>query len=343
VLDIATPTELKKGGGQVSEKGNVLLVEKQLQWRPLARPDKGLITPTGDLFCQSGEVLKHTSADAARFFQFDSSSRVFPDFFYHTGFCGHEKQLVELKTAATMVRQPGLGLRDELLGWQASGRLGQRSGIMLTGPRGCGKSTLLNYAIAACHEAGWLVVNIPRAADWTLGLSARSAQEPNEAYRVTDDNYFKEVPPELAASPLYEAPDASLCLLISVFLSQREKLGRIKIKCPERRAYYAAKGGGGEPTLADVVAPVCVDEGNTFSDFPMPLRPIHDFLAELQTVTEFPVLLVVDGWNYWHHMATSKRWKAREPLHACDLLVPSMLADAHAYGSGMANGVICAR
>ena len=35
-----------------------------------------------------------------------------------------------------------------------------------------------------------------------------------------------------------------------------------------------AKGGGAEPSLLDVIAPLCQDEGNAFSDFPLPLRPV---------------------------------------------------------------------
>ena len=54
-----------------------------------------------------------------------------------------------------------------------------------------GKSTLLNYAAAACHQAGWLVVSIPQATDWTLGLGGRSCQAPNQAYRCADRDYFR--------------------------------------------------------------------------------------------------------------------------------------------------------
>ena len=101
-----------------------------------------------------------------------------------------------------------------------SGELGAASGLVLHGDAGVGKSAILNYVIAALDSAGWLVAVMPHAADWTLGLSARSMQSPNEAYRVTDSNFFSHVPPELEGSALYEAPDATANFLISFYLSQ---------------------------------------------------------------------------------------------------------------------------
>ena len=47
------------------------------------------------------------------------------------------------------------------------------------------------------HQAGWLVVSIPQATDWTLGLGGRSCQAPNQAYRCHDKDYFSELPLEL--------------------------------------------------------------------------------------------------------------------------------------------------
>ena len=70
------------------------------------------------------------------------------------------------------------------------------------------------------------------------------------------------------------------------------------------------------PTLADMLAPVARDDAAAFADFPMPLRPVHDLLRELQLVTEFPTLLVVDGWNRFSQMGTACHWKTRRPLHA---------------------------
>lgn len=70
----------------------------------------------------------------------------------------------------------------------------------------------------------------------------------------------------------------------------------------------------------------------------MPLRPTFDFLAELQLVTDLPVLVGVDGWNLMRGMATSQHWQKATPLHASELLVPSMLGTLD-YGAGMANGV----
>ena len=61
----------------------------------------------------------------------------------------------------------------------------------------------------------------------------------------------------------------------------------------------------------------------------MALRPVHDLLRELQTVTDIPVLVAVDGWNRWHQMSGAREWRPRghpapsemRPLHAQQLLV----------------------
>lgn len=339
VTDFAGPDDIKRGG--VSQHGNVSLVEKELQWKPLPIPTQRLGVDADELFCSSDNPLEHGAEDAGRFFQLGRSGNTFSEVFYHTGFCGDEKQMDRLRTSATMVRQEGLHLRDELLGLERSGRLGETPGMVLKGPRGCGKSTMLNYLIGCCHQAGWLVVSIPSALDWTLGLGAGSAQAPNEAYRVSDREYFKEIPDELDGSGLYEAPDASHNFLLSTYMSQKEKLAQIPIKCDTRRAYYAAgQAAESPPTLADMLARVSHDEYNSFGDFPVPLRPVHDFLRELQLVTEFPVLLVVDGWNHFHGMASTQVWESHHLLHATQLLVPSMLANLSEYGGGMANGLM---
>jgi hypothetical protein len=69
----------------------------------------------------------------------------------------------------------------------------------------------------------------------------------------------------------------------------------------------------------------------------VPLRPTFDFLAELQLVTDLPVLVGIDGWNLMRGMATSRHWQKPTPLHASELLVPSILGTLD-YGAGMANG-----
>ena len=57
-------------------------------------------------------------------------------------------------------------------------------------------------------------------------------------------------------------------------------------------------------------------------------------------VRELPVLLVVDGWNHFHGMASSKAWRSHLTLHAQQLLVPSMLAGLREYGGGMGRGLM---
>jgi hypothetical protein len=302
---------------------------------------------TSRLFCASNDPLQHTEADVGRFFQLDDSTTAFERVFYHTGFCGEqvEARAQRLKTSAMMVRAPGVALRDELLQLDASNGLGGASGLVLNGGVGVGKSSVLNYTIAALHSAGWLVAVFPHAADWTLGLSARSAQHANEAYRIDDPNFFTQVPPELEGSELHESPDASAHFLISFYLSQHEKLSAIPIKGVERRKHYAdaATDPSVGPTLADMLRAFVSDTHNAFSEFPMPARPMYDLLAELQSVTEFPTAMIVDGWNRWDQMATSCRWRSRVPLHSKELLVPSLLGADFTYGAKMQRGVmLCA-
>ena len=119
---------------------------------------------------------------------------------------------------------------------------------------------------------------------------------------------------------------------------------RCRIKCERRAAHYAPRAAdpSAPPTLADILAPVATDayDKRFFSDFPVPLRPVHDFLCELQRVDEMPVLLAVDGWNRFEQMSSCKKWRSPEALHARQLLVPSLLGDVHAYGGGMARGLM---
>jgi hypothetical protein len=181
VVDIAGASDTKG----MSEQGSILLVEKDLQFKPLERPAGAeIVVPAGaELFASSDDPLAHTAADVGKYFQFEPS--VVADLFYHTGFCGPDTTQRKLKTTATMVRSCSLALRDELLSLEAKGELGQVPGLVVSGARGAGKSTLLNYAAAACHQAGWLVVSIPQATDWTLGLGGRSCQAPNQASNPT--------------------------------------------------------------------------------------------------------------------------------------------------------------
>ena len=90
VVDIAASSD----GKGVSEAGNVLLVEKQLQFKAL-QTDPGVRVDTSELFAASDDPLAHTAADVGKFFQFDPSTVT--DLFFHTGFCGPDKPRKQLK------------------------------------------------------------------------------------------------------------------------------------------------------------------------------------------------------------------------------------------------------
>jgi len=139
---------------------------------------------------------------------------------------------------------------------------------------------------------------------------------------------------------LYESPDASINFLMANGLAQQEKFAQVKIKDAERIQFYAELTGSAEPTLADLLRTVTHDEYNSFEEFPVPIRPVHDFLMELRTATELPVVLVIDGWNRFHQLTSMKEWNKPIPLHAQQMLVPNTLGDLEQYGGSMANGLL---
>jgi len=184
------------------------------------------------------------------------------------------------------------------------------------------------------------VVCMPYAADWTLGLGGRSMEWGADAYRISDTTYMKQVPPQLTGKPLYESPDASVNFLIANGLSQQDKFAQVKLKDPERIQFYSELSGSAEPTLADLLRTVVQDDHNSFEEFPVPVRPVHDFLMELRTTTELPVVLVIDGWNRFHELTSMKEWNKPIPLHAQQMLVPNTLGDLEEFGGAMANGLL---
>ena len=176
---VSAPQDLK-GKAALQEEGSVLLTERELQYRALQPPKGGVEADLRGLMASSDEPLSHTAADAGKIFSLERSS-AFASLFFHTGLCGKGRQEQAAKTAAALVWPEVLELRDELL-WRAARpadaqhSLRDSSGLVLVGERGHGKSWALNYAAAACEAAGWLVVLAPWAADWTMGVGARSAQ-----------------------------------------------------------------------------------------------------------------------------------------------------------------------
>ena len=169
-------------------------------------------------------------------------------------------------------------MRDELLGLHAEGKLGATAGLVVSGDAGVGKVVDAQPRDRVLRAAGWLVVVVPSATDWTHGLDGRDTVVPCEAYRITGE-YFTHVPPELeaaaeeaaaaaeaegdhwakAAAVTYEAPDASANFLVALAFSQMEKLDKLPVKDAERRAHYA-RPGGGEPSLGDMLRKFSRDE-----------------------------------------------------------------------------------
>ena len=349
VLDIANEADLR-ANVPTTEEGNVLLASRQLEWKPLAPPKRALAVETSQLWACSNDPLEHTEADVSKFFQLAdaSSGSAFRELFYHTSFCGEavEARARRLGVCAMMVTSEGLALRDELLGLASDeGGLAASDGILLHGALGVGKSMSLNYALACAHRAGWLVVAMPHAADWVLGLGSRSAEAAHEAYRVGDATYFSSPPPELEGSDLYESPDASYNFMLGLYLSQKDRLAQVVIKGGERIEHYASAALDQQlgPTLADMLRPVATDQTSAFADFPLPLRPMHDLLTELRTAVELPTLLAVDGYNRFDQMSSACGWRTKVPLHASQLLVPSTLGDMREYSSSMQRGLmLCA-
>ena len=69
VVDVAGASDTKG----MSEEGNILLVEKDLQFKPLERPASAeIIVPGGgELFAASDDPLAHTEADVGKYFQYE--------------------------------------------------------------------------------------------------------------------------------------------------------------------------------------------------------------------------------------------------------------------------------
>ena len=69
VVDVAGASDAKG----MSEEGNILLVEKDLQFKPLERPASAeIIVPGGgELFAASDDPLAHTEADVGKYFQYE--------------------------------------------------------------------------------------------------------------------------------------------------------------------------------------------------------------------------------------------------------------------------------
>lgn len=263
VTDFASLADVKAGA--FTNRRNVLLAQRPVEFKPFVPKAQRLRVESSQLFASSNDPLLHGPHDVGRYFQLDSSTTVFQDVFFHHGMLGEHVQKVatRLQNNAIMVREAGLELRDELLGLQREGNLAKASALIVDGIRGSGKSSLLNYAISCCHQAGWLVVTIPYAADWTLGLSARTVQWPNEAYRLTNAKHFKQLPPGLANTELYEAPDASYNFLLAHALSQGDKFAQIKIKDPERASFYSEHAADKKaPTIADLLSYVVEDKSD---------------------------------------------------------------------------------
>eukprot|EP00965_Chrysotila_dentata_P088934 2935818-Pleurochrysis_carterae.AAC.3 len=79
---------------------------------------------------------QHTADDIGKYFQLDGSTTAFSDVFYHTGFCGNGKEFERLRTAAIMVREPLLSMRDEVLGLHKNGGLNSTPGFIINGKQG---------------------------------------------------------------------------------------------------------------------------------------------------------------------------------------------------------------
>ena len=69
VVDVAGASDAKG----MTEEGNILLVEKDLQFKPLERPANAeIIVPGGnELFAASDDPLAHTEADVGKYFQYE--------------------------------------------------------------------------------------------------------------------------------------------------------------------------------------------------------------------------------------------------------------------------------
>ncbi|CAM9532338.1 unnamed protein product [Chrysoparadoxa australica] len=150
--------------------------------------------------------------------------------------------------------------------------------FVIKGGRGLGKSCALAHAVHYARSNGWVVFYIPRA--WRLMHKGLYVQ------------------PTPGKEGMYDCPVNALSMLTSFKEAHSEQAAQILVKDPE--TIERRGGSAGSMTVLDVIEQGMGDET---------LAPLAltDLKKELDTCTEFPVLIAIDEYNSWFQ-PTSFQW-----------------------------------
>ena len=224
---------------------------------------------------------------------------------------------------------------------------------LLTGPLGVGKSALLAYVVAYARSNSWLTLFVPNA--WEIMTQGRVLAPARPRPGGSRDGFIDQH--DMALKLLQETLSAQAPLLAQVpqrgtyatfrYLppaldaSVTAERGALKRAEEEEkrtlRAEAAAAGGEWDPATfvskLDSESETGVDRsGFTLHDMvawgiahpAQATDTLLDFMNELRSVTEFPVLVAVDGMNLlYEHSAYPEKGEGN-PLPCERLTVPSL-------------------
>eukprot|EP01116_Phalansterium_solitarium_P021453 TRINITY_DN6672_c0_g1_i2.p1 TRINITY_DN6672_c0_g1~~TRINITY_DN6672_c0_g1_i2.p1 ORF type:complete len:625 (+),score=176.50 TRINITY_DN6672_c0_g1_i2:17-1891(+) len=184
--------------------------------------------------------------------------------------------------------------------------------ITLTGARGSGKSTALTQLVIWARQNNWIVVFIPDARYWVKGERIEESQYEDGMW---DQNL---IAAEFAGHML---------------AAHREQLKTLPLRLPVDLLNFDTTK---QKTLADLLEYAVKDKESNNTD------AIVHFRKELNLVTEFPVLIAVDGINvlfnnspYGDPLSDSKL--IIPPLPAQKLMLTRIFSDFDSHG--LANGM----
>eukprot|EP01118_Nematostelium_gracile_P005209 TRINITY_DN1631_c0_g1_i2.p1 TRINITY_DN1631_c0_g1~~TRINITY_DN1631_c0_g1_i2.p1 ORF type:complete len:709 (+),score=161.45 TRINITY_DN1631_c0_g1_i2:245-2128(+) len=184
--------------------------------------------------------------------------------------------------------------------------------IMLDGDTGSGKSTMLNQVVYWARRSGWLVLFVPDGNYWVNGK-----------YWLEESNRE----PGMINTPLIAQPWCH-----ALWQAHRQQLSTIKLRLETSDMPQFDRNPNS--TLADLV-----EYGYKNLDFSC--DAVYHIRREFNLITEYPVLMVVDGVNHMFHRSdfgnplTTKVYPG-EPLYPHQMVLPKTFSNYRNHG--LANG-----
>eukprot|EP00455_Lapot_gusevi_P018984 TRINITY_DN2045_c0_g1_i1.p1 TRINITY_DN2045_c0_g1~~TRINITY_DN2045_c0_g1_i1.p1 ORF type:complete len:634 (-),score=192.09 TRINITY_DN2045_c0_g1_i1:35-1936(-) len=229
---------------------------------------------------------------------------------------------------------PGALQRPEVQALLANGQDVRGRAFHVNGVAGCGRSTSLNYAALYARQNNWFVVHIPR-------------------FEIFCSYHYLLVPSESHPGK-FDQPELAMFFFRDLLELDAEKLKQIKLKGDyrnppvdtvnfnERHINLCAEDKRGYPFFQDDGTGSLYDLVKYGADNRIyAVRTVEHFLKELDAVTEFPVLLAMDGINAYHCATGYNHPDTFKPLTAEQLTFPSLLSKF--FTKGPSNGVsVCA-